>query len=93
MLGVLDLHLRRTGQSYLVGEKCTFADLMFVPFNNVLSSVLLYEGFDEEWKSHMPHCYEWHQRLMQRERIKEAFRDKAKAEADMYAANGGVPQR
>lgn len=66
---------------------------MFVPFNNVLSSVILYEGFDDEWKVQMPHCYEWHQRLMQREKVKEAFQARAKAEQAMYAANGGVPQR
>jgi len=31
VLGVIDAHLKKTGSEYLVGDKCTYADLMFMP--------------------------------------------------------------
>ena len=90
MLGVLDLHLRRTGQQYLVGDKVTYADLMFITFNNVLCTVILYPEFDAEWKTTFPHCYAWHQRLMAREKIRDVFKTKAEAERIMHEENGRV---
>ena len=90
VLGVLDLHLRRTGQEYLVGDKATYADLMFITFNNVLCTVVLYPEFDAEWKAAFPHCYAWHQRLMAREKVKGVFQLKAEAERIMHAENGRV---
>lgn len=82
-LAVIELHLSRTGQSYLVGEKCTFVDLMYIPFNVILSSVLLGERFEEEWRSELPLCYAWHRRLMERETVKDALRTKEKAMQEM----------
>jgi glutathione S-transferase len=32
VLGVIDAHLKKTGTEYLVGDKCTYADLAFVPW-------------------------------------------------------------
>ena len=38
VLGVIDAHLKKTGRQYLVGDKCTFADLVFVPWHWLLLS-------------------------------------------------------
>ena len=32
VVGVVDLHLTRQGTDYLVGDKVTYADIMFVPY-------------------------------------------------------------
>lgn len=32
VLGVIDLHLKTTGQEYLIGSKVTYVDLLFVPW-------------------------------------------------------------
>ncbi|KAK7754183.1 hypothetical protein SLS62_003760 [Diatrype stigma] len=86
-LGVIDRHLGRTGQAYLVGVKCTFADLMYVPFNIILDSVLFHqEGFEAEWEAEFPHAYAWHRRLMERKAVKEALAEKARAEEEMDAS-------
>ncbi|KAK8109288.1 glutathione s-transferase [Apiospora sp. TS-2023a] len=90
VLGVLELHLRRTGQPYLVGDRVTYADLMFAPFHNVLCSVILYPEFEAEWKADFPRCYEWHQRLMRRPKVVEAFQQRAEAERIMKEENGRV---
>lgn len=39
--GVIDLHLGKTGTEYLVGEKCTYADLMFVPYARALAIIIV----------------------------------------------------
>lgn len=86
-LGVIDRHLGRTGHAYLVGAKCTFADLMYVPFNIILGSVLFQQGgFEAEWEAEFPHAYAWHRRLMEREAVKEALAEKARAEREMDAS-------
>ena len=40
MISVLDLGLEKTGTGWLVGEKCTFADLSFVTWNLVGEGLL-----------------------------------------------------
>lgn len=32
MLGVVDAHLARQGTAFLVGDRITYADLMFIPY-------------------------------------------------------------
>ena len=76
MLGVIDRHLTKTGRPYLVGEKACYADLMFVPWNDIVP-ILMGPEFESEWKEKMPKCYEWHQRLVAREAVKRAAAAKA----------------
>lgn len=38
--GVIDLHLGKQGTEYLVGNKCTYADLMFVPYARALAIII-----------------------------------------------------
>lgn len=55
MTGVLDAHLKKSGGEWLVGEKCTYADLAFVPWY-WLCPAIMGEGFEKvslisEWES------------------------------------------
>ncbi|SMQ54571.1 unnamed protein product [Zymoseptoria tritici ST99CH_3D7] len=76
VLSVIDLHLKRTGQPYLVGDKVSYADLMFVPWN-MMFGFIMSEEFDQEWKSSYPKCYEWHQKLIARPAVKKVLDTKA----------------
>ena len=76
VLSVIELHLNKTGRPFLVGDKCTYADLMFVPWNNMLG-FLLGADFAEEWKTTYPKSNEWHQKLIAREGVKRMEAKKA----------------
>lgn len=43
---VLDAHLQKSGGEWLVGEKCTYADLAFVPWY-WLCPAIMGEGFEK----------------------------------------------
>lgn len=80
-MGVIDLHLSRTGQEYLVGDKVSYADLMFVPWNQ-MTGFIMGEGFDAEWKKSYPKSYEWNQKMINRPAVKKVLDDKAKVMAE-----------
>lgn len=46
MTGVLDAHLKKSGGEWLVGDKCTYADLAFVPWY-WLCPAIMGEGFEK----------------------------------------------
>jgi len=55
---VLDNHLKTQGTGWLVGDKCTYADLAFVPWDSMIGYIMGEEGskvFDER-----PHFKKWH---------------------------------
>ncbi|KEY63842.1 hypothetical protein S7711_09905 [Stachybotrys chartarum IBT 7711] len=82
VLGVIERQLLKTGKPYLVGDKCTYADLMYVPFHVVLPDKLMRninDDFDQEWKEKYPRCYDWNARLMKRDSVQEALVEKYKA--------------
>ncbi|KAF7185703.1 Glutathione S-transferase-like protein tpcF [Pseudocercospora fuligena] len=69
VLGVIDAHLTKTGQDYLVGEKLSYVDLMFVPWHEIAPKLLMGEGFLDEWEKTWPKTWDWHQKLMAREGV------------------------
>jgi glutathione S-transferase len=81
VLGVIDAHLKKTGKSYLVGDKCTYADLAFVPWHWLLLSPpqIMGEGFAKEWQESYPKCWEWSERLLERDAVKKCREDRTKA--------------
>lgn len=82
VLGVIEAQLSKTGQPYLVGDKCTYADLMYIPFHLVLPDKLMRninQDFEREWKENYPRCYEWNARLMQRSSVQQALVEKYRA--------------
>ncbi|EME41305.1 hypothetical protein DOTSEDRAFT_73646 [Dothistroma septosporum NZE10] len=82
IISVIDLHLTKTGKPYLVGDKVTFADLMFVPWNIVAADMLMGGSFAEEWQKTHPKAWEWHQSLASRASVEQAQEIKAKARAE-----------
>ncbi|KDN60957.1 hypothetical protein CSUB01_10509 [Colletotrichum sublineola] len=82
VLGVVERQLVKTGHPYLVGDKCTYADLMYIPFHLVLADKLMRNvsnDFEQEWKEKFPRCYEWNMRIVRRESVQQALEEKYRA--------------
>ncbi|KAI0761930.1 glutathione S-transferase C-terminal-like protein [Trametes elegans] len=69
VFGVLESVLSK--QEWLVGGKCTVADLSFIVWNTSATTLLLkdYPGFDLE--KDFPAVYRWHTALLNRESVKK----------------------
>jgi len=79
---VLDvLNRALEGKEYLVGDKCTIADLSFVPWDAMIPWVFgdEYASLDVEKK--YPNYSAWNKRLNERPAVKRVFTDKQKAMA------------
>ncbi|GAA5989185.1 hypothetical protein JCM11641_002553 [Rhodosporidiobolus odoratus] len=74
VLGVLESVLSK--QDWLVGGKCTIADLSFISWNNFAFAALLPQGVDG--KKEFPSTYAWHQRLLALPYVAEALQEKEK---------------
>ncbi|KAF9632950.1 hypothetical protein BFW01_g3813 [Lasiodiplodia theobromae] len=70
VLAVIDSHLAATKSNYLVGDKCTYADLAWVPWNIVAHELLV---TDWDASVQIPHYWAWHQRLLQREAVRKVW--------------------
>lgn len=70
VLGVLDGALE--GKDWLVGDKCTFADLAFVTWNDTLPLM----GMGEDPLKEFVNVVAWHKRMTSRESFKTAMRKK-----------------
>lgn len=73
IVGVIEVHLQKRRQEqklgtgdevWLVGGKCTYADLAFVPWDLLLFARLFPEGFDVQ--KDFPEFHAWHQNLIKR---------------------------
>ncbi|POS70417.1 URE2 [Diaporthe helianthi] len=62
VIGVVDTHLTKAGTDYLVGQKCTYADLMFIPYFKGLSTIFAPEIDQTQWKAYSA----WLERLCRR---------------------------
>ncbi|KAG8169276.1 hypothetical protein KVR01_000021 [Diaporthe batatas] len=67
--GVLDLHLGREGSQYLVGDKCTYADLVFLPYIKFLNVLIAPEINTKTYKEYE----KWVERLCDRPAVKKVF--------------------
>jgi glutathione S-transferase len=70
---VIELHLGKTGKPYLIGDKMSFVDLMFISWNRVVSG-LMGEQTIEEYRKKYPLTFEWNKKLQARDTVKEAER-------------------
>ena len=77
IMGVVEAHLRKRKEAgvaenalWLVGHKCTYADLAFVSWNLLLPAMFP-EGFDVE--KEFPLYWQWQQRMAARPAIKKAI--------------------
>ena len=78
--GIIDAHLRKQKQDigdncgvWLVGNKCTYADLAFVPWNLELlhRQRLFPAGFDAE--KEFPVFYQWYQNINKRPAVQKVI--------------------
>jgi len=77
--GVLDGHLK--DREYLVGDKCTYADLAFITWQ--IGSKKLVGEFD--WETEFPHMSAWLERLTKREGVSKVLTEKKEWEAAIVA--------
>ena len=75
VIGVIERHLRKQGTGYLVGDKVTYADLAFIPWNELLSTVI---GKDFNLEAEAPNVAAWHEKMKQRASVKKAYARKQK---------------
>lgn len=76
VLGVIEFHLQSTGYQYLVGNKATYADLMWIPWNDLIP-FLMGPGFD--FKEKFPMTFDWIKRLGAKDAVQRMRMAKAKA--------------
>lgn len=81
VIGVINSQLKKTGKPYLVGDKCTYADLAFVSWHWTLLFPPHFMGADfaKEWETEYPEAWAWHQRLQQRPAVTKVFDERLKA--------------
>ena len=89
VVAVLDSHLQ--GRTWLVGDKCTFADLAFVMWNMTIPVMMKSTEHPERFDiDKYPNFKEWQYRMMARESVKKCL----KLRQDMMDAEGrGVDGR
>lgn len=75
VVGVLDGQLAKTG-GWLVGSKCTYADLSFVPWDNMIGFIMGEDG--QSVFDNAPHFKKWHEAMSQRPAVKKVNEYKAK---------------
>ena len=77
MNGVLNEALQ--GKEYLVGNKCTYADLSFVTWDALVPWFLAGDPRLEQMKTDYPNYTAWVERLHARPAVKKVLEEKAKA--------------
>jgi glutathione S-transferase len=78
------------GKEWLVGDKCTFADLAFVPWNERIDATTLcapdkkFDGF--------PNVQAWHERMLARASWKKAMEDRDGLMDEQGLQPNGMPK-
>ena len=75
--GVLNEALQ--GKDYLVGNKCTYADLSFVTWDGLVPWFFAGDPRLDQMKKEYPNYTAWVQRLHDRPAVKKVLEEKAKA--------------
>lgn len=100
IVGVIDAHLRKQRQklglsndqdTWLVGDKYTFADLSFASWNVFLSDTLFPEGFDIE--AEYPAFYKWNQAIFRRPAVDKVMKMREEAIRTLQDSSSAVLQR
>lgn len=88
VLGVLEQALR--GKQWLVGDKCTYADLAFVTWNDRMDMVLGVP--DSKPLKEFPNVEAWHNRMVGRESFRKAMEVREKMMDDQGLMPNGMPK-
>lgn len=68
--GVIDLHLEKTGNAHIMGNECTYVDLMFVPYMKSLEIII---APDLDTTRHKRFT-EWKGKLYERPAVKKVLK-------------------
>ncbi|GAB1207841.1 hypothetical protein APSETT445_006576 [Aspergillus pseudonomiae] len=79
------------GKTWLVGDKCTYADLAFVPWNCRLE-MLLQTPPDEDPLAQYPNVQAWHNRMVSRPSWKRCMEVRDKLMDDQGLTPKGMPK-
>ncbi|KAI9657255.1 MAG: glutathione S- transferase, nitrogen catabolite repression regulator [Alyxoria varia] len=79
VVGVLDRALKDNGTGWLVGDKCTYADVAFVSWNSIIPFLWPEEG--QNVVDAHPNFKKWHEALMARPAIAKVLQDRAESMA------------
>ncbi|AEO64707.1 uncharacterized protein THITE_2142541 [Thermothielavioides terrestris NRRL 8126] len=99
VLGVLDGVLAKKAKAegkaegsavWLVGDKMTFVDLAFLPWNFRLAEVLV-QSWDEVWAG-LPHVRAWHERMVELPSWKRSMEHRARLMDEQGLQWNGVPK-
>ncbi|KAH9221351.1 glutathione S-transferase [Leptodontidium sp. 2 PMI_412] len=71
---VIDKHLTATGSQYLIGDKCTAADLAFLPWD-IRIPFIFGDDHPKNMEKDYPAYFAWNKRLMQRPDVQKVERD------------------
>ena len=80
IMSVLDNHLK--GKHYLVGDKCTYADLAFIPWHNMIPFILKGDKLEDEGQ--YKDYDRWMNSLLERPAVKKVLADKQKKMAEKH---------
>ncbi|RAH65218.1 glutathione S-transferase family protein [Aspergillus aculeatinus CBS 121060] len=79
------------GKTWLVGDKCTFADLSFMPWNTRLDFVLMTKPGEDPLAPY-PNVQAWHRRMVERPAWKRAMAVRDKLMDDQGLMPNGMPK-
>jgi len=79
---VLDMALQ--GKQYLVGDKCTIADLSFLTWDMLVPFIFGDEAESLQLEKNYPAYFAWNKRLMARPTVQKIIKDKQEAVAAMH---------
>lgn len=79
VIGVVDMHLKRAGTPYLVGDKFTYADLAFVPWFNAVPWALQQPDVEKEFEKEYPAYFAWWTKVRNRPAVKKTLDDQLEA--------------
>jgi glutathione S-transferase len=80
VISVMDAHLRSQGTDYLVGDKCTYADMAFVPWGQTVPFLTKggESGISLDLEARYPSYDAWMKRVCAKESVKKVLEEKAK---------------
>lgn len=82
VVGVLDSTLSKSASGWLVGDKCTYADLAFFMWDEQIEQLM--SPFPGEWDaSKFPRFEKWHEAMMARSAVTKVVEEKAKLISSM----------
>ena len=73
---VIDGHLKQNGTGWLVGDKCTYADIAFLTWNVTMIGRLFGESEMKHVYGDIPDFMKWYEAMMARPAIKKCLEER-----------------